>query len=62
MAEHVAQQFEFFWITRYPRPVKCIHDNGGEFIGEAFQRMLQRNSIHDSPTTAHNPQANSICE
>eukprot|EP00957_Ditylum_brightwellii_P184548 14055540-Ditylum_brightwellii.AAC.1 len=36
-SEHVAQRFENSWLARYPRPVKCIHDNGGEFIGGAFQ-------------------------
>eukprot|EP00957_Ditylum_brightwellii_P198052 15089284-Ditylum_brightwellii.AAC.1 len=43
-------------------PPNCIHDNGGKFIGEAFQRMLQRNGIQDSPTTSHNPQANAVCK
>eukprot|EP00957_Ditylum_brightwellii_P203516 15334982-Ditylum_brightwellii.AAC.1 len=61
-AEHVAQKFENSWLARYPRPVKCIHDNGGEFIGGAFQQMLQRHGIRDTSTTAYNPQANSVCE
>eukprot|EP00957_Ditylum_brightwellii_P025438 1923631-Ditylum_brightwellii.AAC.2 len=61
-AEHVAQQYEICWLSHYPCPVKCIHDNGGKFIGEAFQTMLQRNGIKDSPTTSCNPQANAVCE
>eukprot|EP00957_Ditylum_brightwellii_P181802 13849390-Ditylum_brightwellii.AAC.1 len=61
-AEHVAQQYENCWLLHYPCPVKCIHDNGGEFIGAAFQTILQRNGIKDSLTTSCNPQANAVCE
>jgi hypothetical protein len=61
-AKHVAQQFENCWLSRYPRPNRCIHDNGGEFIGQEFQNLLQQAGIQDAPTTSRNPQANSICE
>ena len=61
-AIHVAQQFENCWLSWYPRPNRCVHDNGGEFKGEGFQLMLQRHGIHDSPTTSRNPQGNAVCE
>ena len=61
-AQHVAMQFENTWLSRYPRPLRCIHDQGGEFVGYPFQRLLHRYNIQDRPTTAKNPQANSICE
>ena len=61
-AGHVGMKFENEWLSRYPRPLRCVHDNGGEFIGYDFQRVLQRNHIEDSPTTIKNPQANAICE
>ena len=61
-AHHVAQQFENVWLSRYPRPNRCIHDNGGEFIGAEFQIKLQQHGITDVPTTSYNPQGNSICE
>ena len=48
--------------SRYPRPNRCIHDNGGEFIGWEFQQKLQQHGIIDVPTTSRNPQGNSICE
>ena len=41
-SNHVAQQFENCWLNRYPRPNKCIHDKGGEFIGPKFQGLLAR--------------------
>ena len=40
-SQHVANQFENCWLARYPRPNRCIHDNGGEFIGWQFQELLQ---------------------
>jgi hypothetical protein len=61
-AEHIAQQFENCWLSRYPRPNRCIHDNGGEFIGHEFQALLNQAGIEDAPTTSRNPQANAICE
>ena len=42
--------------------MRCIHDNGGKFIGADFQRMLEINGIKDVPTTVKNPQSNAICE
>ena len=61
-AAHVSQQFANTWLSQYPRPNKCIHDNGGEFIGWEFQQLLQQVGIEDKPTTSRNPQANAVCE
>lgn len=60
--EHVAQQFENCWLSRYPWPAKVIHDNGGEFTGYAFQRLLDKANIKSTPTSPCTPTANSICE
>eukprot|EP00957_Ditylum_brightwellii_P180594 13756261-Ditylum_brightwellii.AAC.1 len=59
-ATHVAQQFENMWLARYPQHGKCIHDNSGEFMGAAFQEMLQKMGVKDAPTTSRNLQANSV--
>ena len=61
-SEHIAEQFENCWLARYPRPIKCIHDNGGEFIGWNFQQMLIRAGIRSKPTSVKNPQSNAVCE
>eukprot|EP00978_Attheya_sp_CCMP212_P026564 scaffold87600_cov35-Attheya_sp.AAC.1 len=61
-AAHIGTRCEQGWLSRYPQPMRCIHDNGGEFTGEHFQLRLQTNGIKDVPTTVKNPQANSICE
>jgi transposase InsO family protein len=61
-AAHVAMHFENTWLSRYPRPLNCIHDQGGEFIGYEFREMLDEHHINDRPTSAKNPQANSVCE
>ncbi len=46
-ASHVGMQFENLWLTRYPRPVRCLHSCGTEFIGADFQRILQCFGIKD---------------
>jgi transposase InsO family protein len=61
-AAHVAMQFENTWLSRYPRPMNVIHDQGGEFIGQKFLQRLHVHNIRSRPTTTKNPQANSVCE
>jgi Integrase zinc binding domain len=61
-AMHVANKFQNNWLARYPRPYRCVHDNGQEFLGYHFQQMLLLNGIQDVTTTIKNPQANAICE
>ena len=61
-AKEVARKFSQTWLTRYPWPMKCIHDNGGEFTGWEFQQLLEQCNIKDTPTTSRNPTANAICE
>ena len=59
---HIAQQFQNCWLSRYPWPFRCVHDNGSEFIGWEFQQLLEQCAIADSPTTSRNPQSNAVCE
>ena len=61
-SEHITEQFENCWLSRYPCPIKCIHDNGGEFIRWNFQEMLTRSGIRSKPTSVKNPQSNAMCE
>ena len=61
-AEHVAQQIENCWLSRYPWPTKAIHDNGGEFTGYPFQKLLETANIESTPSSPYTPTANSICE
>ena len=42
---HVSNQFKNCWLSRYPRCNRCVHDNGGEFIGWPFQGLLWRAGI-----------------
>jgi hypothetical protein len=32
-AAHVGMIFENTWLSRCPRPMRCVQDNGGEFLG-----------------------------
>ena len=59
---HVAEQFANCWLSRYPRPNRCIHDNGTEFLGHEFLDLLNQYGVKSVPTTVKNPQANAVCE
>jgi transposase InsO family protein len=59
---HVGLQLENAWLSRYPRPVRIVFDQGTEFKGWAFQNLITRHGIHAVPSTVKNPQSNAICE
>jgi transposase InsO family protein len=61
-SSHVAMKFENEWLACYPRPLRCIHDGGAEFVGAAFAHTLFVNGIRNITTTVKNPQANAVCE
>jgi hypothetical protein len=61
-AAHVALHFENTWLSRHPRPIHLICDQGGEFAGCSFQNMSNRLHIHRHPISAKKPQAKSVCE
>jgi hypothetical protein len=54
-ATHVDMIFENLWLVRYPRPLRCVHDNGGEFNGADFQPLLEINGLMDVATTIKDP-------
>ena len=55
-------KFTQCWLCRYPHPIRCVRDKGGEFIGSAFQWLLELFTIKDVCSTSKNPQSNAICE
>ena len=61
-SQTVANAFEDEWLSRYPSPRRCLHDNGNEFLSLHFMNMLERNNIQSVPTTIKNPQSNAIVE
>ena len=62
MSLECAHGFDNGWLSRYPRPLHVIHDNGPELVRQAFQHLLRHAGITSKPTTSHNPQGNSIVE
>ena len=36
-SQHIRDKFIQSWLSRYPQPICCVHDKGGEFIGGTFQ-------------------------
>ena len=61
-AKLAATALEQGWLHRYPRPVRCIHDQGPEYQGQEFQLLLKKHGIDNIPISVRNPQANAICE
>ena len=61
-SQTMAHLFETQWLSRYPRPLRCIHDPGTEFVGPEFQSLLVHLGIQPVPSTVKNPQSNAICE
>ena len=59
-SQRVSQLMNQYWLSRYPRPVKCICDNGSEFKKD-FRRLIKECGIKYRHTTVKNPQAE-ICE
>ena len=59
---HVERKYAQVWLSRYPWPNCCVHNNGREFVGPELQFLLQGCRIEDAPTSSKNPQANAICE
>jgi hypothetical protein len=35
----IAKKYGQVWLTQYPWPAHCIHDNGGEYIGPEFSTL-----------------------
>ncbi len=54
---HIDRKYAQVWLTQYPWPACCIHDNGSEFIGPEFQLLLEGCRIRDVSTTSktHKP-------
>ena len=54
--------FEDNWLSRYPAPLRCLHENDNEFLGPSFSSMLFKNKIKSVSTTIKNHQVNAIVE
>jgi hypothetical protein len=61
-AKHICDKLIQSWLCQYPCPVQCLHDKGGELIGQKLQFLLEIFSIKDVCSTSKNPQSNVICE
>ena len=61
-AEEIAKLVDDYWFSRYPRPISCIHDIGGEFIGQGFVELLNIYGVDPKPTIVKNPQCNGLHE
>ena len=60
----IANSVETMWLSRYPRPIEIMYDQGSEFIGHEFRKSLidTQYRITDKPSTSGNPIPNTILE
>ena len=61
-ADYCGERFEIWWLSRYPKPNKCLYDNGNEFLGQGFQDILDKHKVEQRATTVKNSQSNGMCE
>ena len=61
-AQYCGEKFETVWLSRYPKPKRCIYDNGNDFLERGFQDILEKHKIKGVSTTVKNTQSNGICE
>eukprot|EP00804_Cyclotella_cryptica_P018091 CCRYP_017625-RA/>CCRYP_017625-RA protein AED:0.37 eAED:0.37 QI:0/0/0/1/0/0/3/0/206 len=61
-ARYLREKFMECWLCRYPSPMCCVHNKGGEFIGSSFQLLLELFNIKDVCSTSKSPQSNAVCE
>ena len=60
-SDRVAKLVNKAWLSRYPRCLYIIYDNGSEFKLH-FEHLCESYGIKRKPTTVKNPQANAILE
>ena len=56
-----AAALENNWLTRYPKPINIVTDQGPEFSME-FYSMCNKNVIKNSTSTSRNQQGKSLIE
>jgi hypothetical protein len=61
-SDEARQLFENGWLARYPRPLRCVSDNGPEFSGHDFQFMLIDAGVKHVRISSHTPTANAVIE
>ena len=61
---YIVNLVETTWLSRYPRPIKITYDQGAEFIGREFRKILIEieYGINPKPSTSENPMSNAILE
>lgn len=55
ISKEIVEKFDEYWLYRYPKPLRCIHDQGKEFIGHEFKKMLESYGIRSTSTSVKNP-------
>ena len=38
-AQYCGERFEIYWLSKYPKPNRCIYDNGNKFWAEVSKKF-----------------------
>jgi hypothetical protein len=58
----VTSKFVNTWLSRYPKPLKVVTDNGPEFVGHEWEFMLMDWGIKKTHISSNTPTANAVIE
>ena len=60
----IANLVKSTWLSRYPRSIEIMYDQGSEFIGHELRKSLieDKNGITTKPSTLGNPMSNALLE
>ena len=45
-SENVARKYDEVWLSRYPRPEVCAHDQGGELLAPSSNNYFMMQGLH----------------
>ncbi|KAG0441170.1 Gag-Pro-Pol polyprotein [Dictyocoela muelleri] len=61
-AETILNAMEKTWFSKYKTPLRCITDNGRQFLSAQFNRFLKNKNIEHILSAPNNPTGNSLVE
>ncbi|KAG0420547.1 hypothetical protein EQH57_0105 [Dictyocoela roeselum] len=61
-AETIVNAIEKIWLSKHPVPLRCITDNGRQFLSAQFKNFIVNKNMEHILCAPNNPTGNSIVE
>ena len=61
-SRHISDHFDNCWLARYPRPNRCVHDNGGDSLQSECVQLLGQYGITPVLTTVSIIRQTQLCQ